>query len=112
MKVLSIFDFDVKKSMVQSSEDVSSVIPGQDVSIREMLERASRGQRLSVPTRPLDMVPDDGSDKYDDPLEFTEQYNDEVDVMLAVQQQQAHSDDVAKPKEEEKPAEDVPADTH
>lgn len=37
----------------------TDVIPGQAYSIGELLERATRGQRLNVPMRKPDLLPDD-----------------------------------------------------
>lgn len=43
----------------------SDLIPGQAYSIGELLERATRGQRLNVPMRKPDLLADDGT-QYDE----------------------------------------------
>lgn len=48
--------FDVSKYLERTSER-SEVIPGQAISIRELLLRAERGQRLGVQLHEPDVVP-------------------------------------------------------
>lgn len=94
----------------------SSTIPGQDYDIAELLDRWSRGQRLNVPMRPIEIT-DDPSKSFKEAMNSDNfpQFEDEIELREYQQQHASRKREfverLAKEKEQKSEHDKTPVNT-